>query len=488
MDSGEIMAKKQYNLILKKGMAIGDQYVLTEYISEGSYGYVWQAVRRHDGMVVALKIPKNQEKGDAALAEGEKLVQIHHPNVINIFWMGRVAGIFVIEMEYFKGYPLSKELTDKGFSRPRTMEKVFRLFEGILDGVIFMHSKKISHGDLKPDNILINDADIKITDFGSSRLIEDIFVKTVDGAGTWAYIAPEVVGSKKRGLNSDIYSLGVILYQLLTGRTPHDNLLQVLHNVPYPRPSELNSSVSPHLEEVILKALEREPENRFQKVSEFKEIFHQVIKNESTDYLVEKIIPKSIYRKTKDAFERAILNCKLKKFSLAEQILKEEIAGGNNLPDLSLQLAYVFYQKGRLFEAMDVIQKIDLSVVAANRQAGVKDNYYYLKAQILFSMKKYEESLEAFEKLHQLSPDNVDYSYRLAVCYGICGYEDKAIMLLEKINATTPGIWVVVKKLGFAYDQKQNFAKARAYFRYALRLRPQDTDVQKKLEAYDFYL
>ena len=185
--------KKRYFLDLRENMLIGDKYILQQYVSEGTYGYVWKAIRCSDEKIVALKIPKNQERGDAYLVEGEAFLNFSHKNIIKLNWMGRVDGYFVIEMEYFPGKPMSSELTETGSSIPRTFKTVYETFERVLDGLECMHRKKIAHGDLKPDNILINEGEVKITDFGTSKLIEDCFVKTIDGAGTYAYIAPEVI-------------------------------------------------------------------------------------------------------------------------------------------------------------------------------------------------------------------------------------------------------------------------------------------------------
>lgn len=88
----------------------------------------------------------------------------------------------------------------------------------------------------------------------------------------------------------------------------------------------------------------------------------------------------------------------------------------------------------------------------------------------------------------QQKPDSVDYRYRLASCYGLCNKEDQAITLLEEINHNTPGIWIVVKKLGQAYEQKKEFEKARGYYKYALRLKPDDQSVKDKLARFEFYL
>lgn len=481
------MAMKKYSVVLKKDMCIGDRYVLNEYIDEGSYGYVWKSIRQADGKIVVLKIPKNQERGDAALAEGKKLIEVSHPNVIQIYWMGRVDGTFVIEMEYFPGHPLTREITEDGMTLPRSFDTVYDLFEQILDGVEFMHSHKLVHGDLKPDNILISDSIVKLTDFGTSRLVEDMFVRSTDGAGTWAYMAPEVAGSNIRYLNSDIYSLGVILYQLLTGKTPHETLIQVLHNVPYARPRELNPNISVAMEQVILKALERDPEMRFQYIDKLRQSIIKA-RDKGEVRLAPRIVPVQPPRRTRDALEMAMLHCQLKRYDLAEKVLQQELGNGNQLPDLVLQLAYVYYCTGRFFEAVKLLENIDIHNVEPNRRAGFASKLDYLKARVEFALKHYEVALGLYQKLYSNDPENINYRYRLAICYGICGYEKESIDILEKINQETPGIWAVAKKLGMAYDQKGDFNRARGYYKYSLKLRPNDIDVQKRLKAFDFYL
>ncbi|MDR7074150.1 protein kinase domain-containing protein [Fictibacillus barbaricus] len=482
------MVRKRYILELKKDMELGDKYVLQEYVSEGTFGQVWRAVRRDNSQTVALKIPKSQEKGDKVLTEGLKLKGLSHPNLIQIYDMGRVDGYFIIEMEYFEGHPLSQELTSTGISSLRTFQTVYEIFERILDGLEFMHDLKIAHGDIKPDNILVKDEQVKITDFGTSRLIEDIFVKSIDGAGTYAYIAPEVANSKERFLNSDIYSLGAILYQFLTGQTPHDTFLDVIHNKPFPRPRELNKSIHEKMEQVILKALARDPEDRYQRVAELRKDFKRAIEEHLHQEAREKYVPKATLVEKRDALELAITNCKLGKFKIAEKILQTEIANDHVYPDILLQLSYVYFRTDRRFEALMTLDKINVYDVEETRRENFSTSMQELKARILFSIKKYEEAQKIFQQLVQQQPKSIDYRYRLAICFGLCNKEDKAIKILEDINQETPGVWLVVKKLGQAYEQKREYEKARGYFKYAHRLKPDDQEVINKLKKYDFYL
>ena len=264
------MKKKAVNFQPQIDTNIGNKYLLKEFIDEGSFGSVWKALNFEENKIVALKIPKDQERGDKTLSEGKEFIGSCHKNVVKIKSMGRVDGLFIIEMDYFKGHKLSDELCESGFKSPRTFEEIYNLFLQILDGVEYIHSKNICHGDIKPQNILTDGKVAKITDFGTSKLVEDLFIKTIDGGGTWAYMAPEVAGSNRRYLNSDIYALGVLLYKFLTGTTPHETANQLINNTPYPRPREINDNISEKVEEVILTLLKRNPEDRYKNIVEVK--------------------------------------------------------------------------------------------------------------------------------------------------------------------------------------------------------------------------
>ncbi|WP_145986162.1 hypothetical protein [Ureibacillus thermosphaericus] len=134
-----------------------------------------------------------------------------------------------------------------------------------------------------------------------------------------------------------------MLYQLLTGKTPHDTYFNVIHNVPFPKPRELNDSITPSMEKVIMKALERNPEIRYQSVTDFRTEFKKAVDEHLKEQQVEKFIPRATLASKRDPLELAMLNCKLKKFTLAEKILTTEITNGNTMPEILLQLAYVYY-------------------------------------------------------------------------------------------------------------------------------------------------
>jgi eukaryotic-like serine/threonine-protein kinase len=190
---------------------LGSRYELIEALGDGSYGWVWKAQRLDDSAIVAVKIPKAQSGKNSELAEGEYLInQPSHPNVISVYWMGRVPPErewYAIEMEYFPSHTLAR-LFDEG--------------KQVITGVNYLHSLGMSHGDIKPQNILISGDQAKLTDFGCSLLPEEIYSRTRENGGTILYSAPEFAGTIHREKDAqqifkgDIYSLGVLLYHLLT--------------------------------------------------------------------------------------------------------------------------------------------------------------------------------------------------------------------------------------------------------------------------------
>lgn len=481
------MAKRAYDFYPKKDLMLGDKYVLKEYINEGTFGYVWSAIHLETEALIALKIPKDQERGDHALSEGIKLIGHTHPNIIQLNWMGRLDGVFVIEMEYFKGKSLAEELCDHGFKSPKTIKEVSLIFLEILEGVKCLHRKNICHGDIKPQNILLNEKSVKLTDFGTSKFIENVFVKTVDAGGTWAYMAPEIAGSSKRYLISDIYSLGVLLYQLLTGRTPHETPIQVINNVPFPKPREINDNISKGMEEVILRALQRNPEDRYQSIDSFKDDIIKKVLDVSEQVSSTPVeITKEV---AGDDWLQDVINLYHdRQYQAAETLLRYEKENGNTSEDLTYHMAYTYYNLERYYDSLREIEKIDVDKIEAIRRDGFKDNVFSLKARVYMELKKYDEAMMLYEFLSQKNPEDINYKYRLAITYGLMDKPNKAIDLLEEVNEGTPGLLYIVKKLGHAYDMKKDFSKARAFFKFAIRMEPSDTLIKNRLEVYDQYL
>jgi serine/threonine-protein kinase len=248
---------------------------LLEEVGRGGMGVVYKAYQRGLKRTVALKMILRGDHATAAdaarfQAEAEAAARLDHPNIVAVHGVGQTDGQPWFSMPFVEGRPLSALLAE-GPLRPLDAA---RLLAPVCRAVHHAHERGVLHRDLKPSNILL-DADGRphVTDFGlAKRVGGDAPALTATGAvvGTPAYMAPEQV-SGSRGTPSpasDVYSLGVVLYEMLTGRppfqaaTPVDTLLLVLDQEPV-RPRDLNPKVDPDLELICLKCIQKEPRLRY---------------------------------------------------------------------------------------------------------------------------------------------------------------------------------------------------------------------------------
>jgi serine/threonine-protein kinase len=251
-----------------------DGYELCEELGRGAMGVVYKAwepsLQRH----VALKMILRGEHASAAdlarfRGEARAAARLSHRNIVPVYKVGEHAGRAYFCMEYVPGEPLSALVA----SGPLAPERAARYVAAIARAVQHAHEQGILHRDLKPSNILIDREDQPlVTDFGLAKRVEGDAHLTGTGAivGTPSYMAPEqALGSRGRtGPASDVYSLGALLYELLTGRPPFqaasvvDVLLMVRSEEPI-RPRLLNRKIDPDLEMICLKCLEKRPEHRY---------------------------------------------------------------------------------------------------------------------------------------------------------------------------------------------------------------------------------
>ncbi len=196
----------------------------------------------------------------------------HHPNICRIYSSGRAEdNRFYLVMEYISGVSLREVV-----GRAVTDEQIVSIIGQACDALHYAHLQNVVHRDIKPENIMVNDqGQAKVTDFGIAKLTSSVTVTKDRTVGTPEYISPEQVQAQRVVPGSDIYSVGIVLYELLTGRPPFpleraaspraatiQVLMKHLHTEPIP-PSHLNPRVSPHLEQIALRALAKTPEQRF---------------------------------------------------------------------------------------------------------------------------------------------------------------------------------------------------------------------------------
>jgi WD40 repeat protein len=248
-------------------------YEVLEELGRGGMGVVYKGKQVKLNRLVALKmILAGSHAGEEDLArfrtEAEAIARLQHPNIVQVFEVGEHEGKPFFSLEFCPGGSLDKDLGGTPL-RPR---KAASLVETLALAMQAAHRRGIVHRDLKPANVLLlRDGTPKITDFGLAKKLDEAG-QTASGAvmGTPSYMAPEQASGKSKeiGPATDVYALGAILYECLTGRppfkaaTPLDTILQVVADAPVP-PTQLNAQVPPDLETICLKCLQKDPRQRY---------------------------------------------------------------------------------------------------------------------------------------------------------------------------------------------------------------------------------
>ncbi len=252
---------------------IGD-YELLEVIAHGGMGVVYKARQKSLNRIVALKLLLGGAHASADFRkrfrhEAELAAQLHHPNIVPIHEAGEHEGQPYFSMEYVPG----QDLASLTRGTPLPPQQAVEYLKTIAEAVHYAHLQGVLHRDLKPSNVLLgSDGRLRITDFGLAKRFADASTLTLSGAtlGTPGYLPPEQISIKRGtvGVTSDVYSLGAILFHLLTGHAPFrgesaaEVLMQVLNEPPVP-PSESNPLVPPELDRICLKSLAKDPSKRF---------------------------------------------------------------------------------------------------------------------------------------------------------------------------------------------------------------------------------
>jgi serine/threonine-protein kinase len=256
-----------------------DHYQVEELVARSGMASIYKGIDTRTGRPVAIKIPHPEMECDPIFferfhRETDIGARLDHPGVMKVLVDEDRQRVYMV-MEWVEGRLLRRLMSEhRKFSPERAVKITLR----ILDALGYIHSQGVVHRDLKPENIMVDaDDNIKLIDFGiaanaGARRIT--FAKLSNTMGTPDYISPEQVKGKRGDARSDLYALGVMFYEMLTGKVPfqgpnpfaimNDRLL----NNPIP-PREIDPTISPQLQEIIYRALERDPANRYQSAAEF---------------------------------------------------------------------------------------------------------------------------------------------------------------------------------------------------------------------------
>jgi serine/threonine protein kinase len=258
---------------LRVGNTLDDRFNITELIQRSGMSTIYKAIDTTNGRFVAIKVPHIELESDAAFfsrfAREEQIgTTLDHPGVLKMIRVENKSRPYLV-MEYLEGKTLDKVLKEK---RPFPMSEATSIAGRVCDILEYLHKHDVVHRDLKPANIMLcDDGSLRILDFGIAKSLamrRVTFGGFSSKMGTPEYMAPEQIKGKRGDGRTDVYSLGVILYEMATGSLPFQGettyeLMNARLIRDPQRPRQLNPDLTPELEEIILHALEQEPDNRY---------------------------------------------------------------------------------------------------------------------------------------------------------------------------------------------------------------------------------
>lgn len=258
------------------GTCLDDRYEIVEVIGAGGMAVVYKAIDQRLNRFVAVKILRDELARDEEFRarfqiEAQAVAMLSHPNIVSVYDVSHTAGVEYIVMELIEGVTLMQYMQKKG---ALSWKEAAHFSTQIAKALEHAHSKGIVHRDIKPQNIMIlRDGTIKVADFGIAALESAQEQRSDQTVGSVHYIAPEQARGETPDTRSDIYSLGVVMYEMLTGQMPYDGetaeqiALKHIAGVAVP-PRQLNAEIPEELERITLKAMNADIRERYQSASE----------------------------------------------------------------------------------------------------------------------------------------------------------------------------------------------------------------------------
>lgn len=315
--------------MLTAGMFVADRYEIIEKIGAGGMSDVYKARDHILGRFVAIKVLKQEFSEDVNFVtkfrtEAQSAAGLEHPNIVNIYDVGSESGIHYIVMEYVEGVTLKTYIEKKG---QLTYKEAVSIAIQVGRGIEAAHAKHIIHRDIKPQNILIStEGKAKVTDFGIARAVSNNTI-SADVMGSVHYSSPEQARNGFVDGKSDIYSLGIVMYEMVTGRVPFDGETTVAVAIQHLQeemvaPSAYAPNLPVSLEKVILKCTQKSPDRRYAAISDLLIDLKKVLISPNEDFVT--LIPNVAQNKTRVMSKGEVEQIKKARSAVAEEPRRKE--------------------------------------------------------------------------------------------------------------------------------------------------------------------
>ena len=385
--------------MITKGQKINDRYEIIKSIGEGGMANVYLAKDIILDRNVAIKILRGDLAGDEKFVrrfqrEALSASSLSHPNIVEMYDVGEDNGTYYIVMEYVSGMTLKQLIKKRG---SLSLSEAIDIMLQITDGIKAAHDSYIIHRDLKPQNILIQDnGEIKITDFGIAMALNSTqLTQTNSVMGSVHYLPPEQASGKGATIKSDIYSMGILFYELLTGKLPFkgDNAVEIAlkhmkNDIPSVR-SE-NPNIPQSVENIILKATAKNPKNRYETASKMHDDLLTCL---NEDRLNEKKYEFPYPEHDTDPVQKPVLlegnNLEEKKETVEENILEDEKTKNTWIWILSsififivLVMIGIFIVYPKLTEVPDIVIPNVSGMTVQKAESTLKDKGFEVAIQV----------------------------------------------------------------------------------------------------------
>lgn len=279
--------------MLSVGMYLADRYEIVSKVGAGGMSDVYKAKDHILGRIVAIKVLKQEFSEDRTFvskfrSEAQSAAGLEHPNVVNIYDVGSEDGLYYIVMEYVEGITLKTYVEKKG---QLSFKEAASIAIQVARGIEAAHNKEIIHRDIKPQNIIIStEGKVKVTDFGIARAASSNTI-SADVMGSVHYASPEQARNGFVDGRSDIYSLGIVMYEMVTGRVPFDGDTTVAVAIQHlqeemPEPTTYAPELPISFAKIILKCAQKNPDRRYQTVAELLTDLRRAMLNPDEDFVV----------------------------------------------------------------------------------------------------------------------------------------------------------------------------------------------------------